>query len=186
MTISKPAALPIAACRTATTTGCLAVLPVWTASRPAFTRASGFNLLTSARQGKRQIMTVVLGGRSGGARDARVAALVNQHLGRASNRANPDLAEPQLAALEAGDDGEDGAEASSSTRLKAKGKKARPAVVAAVETTPAESQAALAFAADQPVLTGPAVRKRKNRKAVEPEKAQVAVAKKPNPRCAGS
>jgi D-alanyl-D-alanine carboxypeptidase len=48
--------------------------------KTGFTRASGFNLLTSARQGDRQIMTVVLGGSSGRARDQRVAALVADHL----------------------------------------------------------------------------------------------------------
>ncbi|MBN8534731.1 MAG: D-alanyl-D-alanine carboxypeptidase [Rhizobiales bacterium] len=51
--------------------------------KTGFTRASGFNLLTSARADGRHLITVVLGGRSGRARDAQVAALVEEHLPRA-------------------------------------------------------------------------------------------------------
>lgn len=51
--------------------------------KTGFTRASGFNLLTSARADGRHLITVVLGGRSSRARDAQVAALVEQHLPRA-------------------------------------------------------------------------------------------------------
>lgn len=52
--------------------------------KTGYTRASGFNLLTSARLGNRRIVTVVLGGRSGGARDRIVADLVDKHLESAS------------------------------------------------------------------------------------------------------
>lgn len=51
--------------------------------KTGYTRASGFNLLTSARVDGRHLITVVLGGRSGRARDAQVAALVEEHLPRA-------------------------------------------------------------------------------------------------------
>jgi D-alanyl-D-alanine carboxypeptidase len=51
--------------------------------KTGFTRASGFNLLTSARTDGRHLITVVLGGRSSRARDAQVAALVEEHLPRA-------------------------------------------------------------------------------------------------------
>ncbi|MGL5446101.1 MAG: serine hydrolase [Rhabdaerophilum sp.] len=51
--------------------------------KTGFTRASGFNLLTSARADGRHLITVVLGGRSSRARDAQVAALVEEHLPRA-------------------------------------------------------------------------------------------------------
>jgi D-alanyl-D-alanine carboxypeptidase len=51
--------------------------------KTGFTRASGFNLLTSARADGRHLITVVLGGRSSRARDAQVAALVEAHLPRA-------------------------------------------------------------------------------------------------------
>jgi D-alanyl-D-alanine carboxypeptidase len=51
--------------------------------KTGYTRASGFNLLTSAKSDGRHIITVVLGGRSGRARDAQVAALVDAYLPRA-------------------------------------------------------------------------------------------------------
>jgi D-alanyl-D-alanine carboxypeptidase len=51
--------------------------------KTGFTRASGFNLLTSAKSGERHIVAVVLGGRSGGTRDAAMASLVNASLPRA-------------------------------------------------------------------------------------------------------
>lgn len=51
--------------------------------KTGYTRASGFNLLTSAKSEGRHIITVVLGGKSGRIRDAQVATLVGQHLPRA-------------------------------------------------------------------------------------------------------
>lgn len=51
--------------------------------KTGYTRASGFNLLTSAKTEGRHIITVVLGGRSGRARDVQVAALVGEHMPRA-------------------------------------------------------------------------------------------------------
>lgn len=54
--------------------------------KTGYTRASGFNLLTSAKSGNRRIVAVVLGGRSGGHRDAIMANLVSNHINAASNR----------------------------------------------------------------------------------------------------
>jgi D-alanyl-D-alanine carboxypeptidase len=51
--------------------------------KTGFTRASGFNLLTSAKTGNRHLIAVVLGGRSGRIRDAQMASLVDDHLPRA-------------------------------------------------------------------------------------------------------
>jgi D-alanyl-D-alanine carboxypeptidase len=51
--------------------------------KTGFTRASGFNLLTSAKDGERHIVAAILGGRSGGARDAAMASLVGANLPRA-------------------------------------------------------------------------------------------------------
>lgn len=51
--------------------------------KTGFTRASGFNLLTSARSGDRHIMSAVLGGRSGASRDRIMASLVDANLPRA-------------------------------------------------------------------------------------------------------
>lgn len=48
--------------------------------KTGYTRASGFNLVTSMRRGNRHIVGVVLGGASAGARDARMRTLVEQHV----------------------------------------------------------------------------------------------------------
>jgi len=52
--------------------------------KTGYTRASGFNLLTSARDGNRHVIAVVLGGRSGRIRDAQMASLVENHMESAS------------------------------------------------------------------------------------------------------
>lgn len=52
--------------------------------KTGYTRASGFNLVTSARVDGRHIVAVVLGGTSGGARDARMASLVESYMPMAS------------------------------------------------------------------------------------------------------
>jgi D-alanyl-D-alanine carboxypeptidase len=54
--------------------------------KTGFTRASGFNLVTSVRRGNRHIVAVVLGGRSAGARDARMRDLIGQYIVEASTR----------------------------------------------------------------------------------------------------
>jgi D-alanyl-D-alanine carboxypeptidase len=51
--------------------------------KTGFTRASGFNLLTSARTGGRHVVAAVLGGRSGAVRDRIMANLVTAALPRA-------------------------------------------------------------------------------------------------------
>ncbi|MBL8575561.1 MAG: D-alanyl-D-alanine carboxypeptidase [Hyphomicrobiaceae bacterium] len=52
--------------------------------KTGYTRASGFNLVTSAKMDGRHIVGVVLGGSSGGARDARMASLVENYIQVAS------------------------------------------------------------------------------------------------------
>jgi len=52
--------------------------------KTGYTRASGFNLVSSVRRGNRHIVAVVLGGASGGARDARMRGLIEQHIASAS------------------------------------------------------------------------------------------------------
>jgi D-alanyl-D-alanine carboxypeptidase len=54
--------------------------------KTGYTRASGFNLLSSARAGGRHVVAVVLGGRSGAARDAQMRQLIVAHLPDAANR----------------------------------------------------------------------------------------------------
>ncbi len=52
--------------------------------KTGYTRLSGFNLMTSAKSDGRHIVSIVLGGRSGGSRDAIMANLVVAHLPKAS------------------------------------------------------------------------------------------------------
>lgn len=48
--------------------------------KTGYTRASGFNLVTSMRRGNRHIVAVVLGGRSGGSRDAAMRELITAYV----------------------------------------------------------------------------------------------------------
>jgi len=52
--------------------------------KTGYTRASGFNLVTSMRRGNRHLVGVVLGGRSGGSRDAIMRSLLAENLEKAS------------------------------------------------------------------------------------------------------
>src|ERR1700710_730800 len=76
--------------------------------KTGYTRASGFNLVTSMRRGNRHLVGVVMGGRSGGSRDAIMRSLLAENLEKASTRrtvaaiaerspsdANADVAEDQ-------------------------------------------------------------------------------------------
>jgi D-alanyl-D-alanine carboxypeptidase len=62
--------------------------------KTGFTRASGFNLVTSVRRNGRHIVAVVLGGRSAGQRDAHMRDLIGTHIKTASlRRTAPVIAE---------------------------------------------------------------------------------------------
>jgi D-alanyl-D-alanine carboxypeptidase len=52
--------------------------------KTGYTRASGFNLVSSMRRGNRHIVGVVLGGRSGGSRDATMRSLLAENLTKAA------------------------------------------------------------------------------------------------------
>jgi D-alanyl-D-alanine carboxypeptidase len=54
--------------------------------KTGYTRASGFNLVTSMRRGNRHLVGVVMGGRSGGSRDAIMRGLLAENLERASTK----------------------------------------------------------------------------------------------------
>ena len=54
--------------------------------KTGFTRASGFNLVTSIKRGNRYLVGVVLGGRSGGSRDAIMRNLLAEHLERGATK----------------------------------------------------------------------------------------------------
>ena len=62
--------------------------------KTGFTRASGFNLLTSVHRDGRFIVAVVMGGPSAGERDARMRALIGEHIKEAAlKRTAPMIAE---------------------------------------------------------------------------------------------
>jgi D-alanyl-D-alanine carboxypeptidase len=78
--------------------------------KTGYTRASGFNLVTSMRRGNRHLVGVVLGGRSGGSRDATMRGLLAENLEKAATKrtvaaiternssdANADVAEAEAA-----------------------------------------------------------------------------------------
>lgn len=54
--------------------------------KTGYTRASGFNLVTNLRRGNRHLVGVVMGGRSGGSRDATMRKLLAANLEKASGR----------------------------------------------------------------------------------------------------
>jgi D-alanyl-D-alanine carboxypeptidase len=78
--------------------------------KTGYTRASGFNLVSSLRRGNRHLVGVVMGGRSGGSRDAIMRNLLAENLDKAATTrtvaaiternvadANTDLAEAEAA-----------------------------------------------------------------------------------------
>ena len=54
--------------------------------KTGYTRASGFNLVTSMHRGNRFLIGVVLGGRSGGSRDATMRSLLAENLDKAATK----------------------------------------------------------------------------------------------------
>jgi len=62
--------------------------------KTGYTRASGFNLVTSVRRGARHIVAVVMGGNSGAERDAQMRDLIDRHIVEASvKREAPKIAQ---------------------------------------------------------------------------------------------
>jgi D-alanyl-D-alanine carboxypeptidase len=53
--------------------------------KTGYTRASGFNLITNLRRGNRHLVGVVMGGRSGGSRDAIMRGLLAENLEKAAS-----------------------------------------------------------------------------------------------------
>ena len=54
--------------------------------KTGYTRASGFNLVSSVSDGNRRIVAVVMGGQSGASRDRQMAGLIEEYLPKASGR----------------------------------------------------------------------------------------------------
>jgi D-alanyl-D-alanine carboxypeptidase len=65
--------------------------------KTGYTRASGFNLVSSVHRGDRRIVAVVLGGTSIGARDTRMRSLIEAHIAEASSHRTGPLAEVSAA-----------------------------------------------------------------------------------------
>jgi D-alanyl-D-alanine carboxypeptidase len=59
--------------------------------KTGYTRASGYNLVSSVADGDRRLVAVVMGGASGRSRDNQMAALINTYLPRTSTRGGGDL-----------------------------------------------------------------------------------------------
>ncbi len=59
--------------------------------KTGYTRAAGYNLVTSAQADGRSIVGVVMGGKSGGSRDAQMRALVAKYMPAASRRGSGNL-----------------------------------------------------------------------------------------------
>lgn len=59
--------------------------------KTGYTRASGFNLVSSVNTGGRRIVAVVLGGRSGSSRNAQMQKLISRYLGKATRRGGKQL-----------------------------------------------------------------------------------------------
>jgi D-alanyl-D-alanine carboxypeptidase len=85
--------------------------------KTGYTRASGFNLVTSMRRGNRHLVGVVMGGRSGGSRDAIMRNLLAENLEKGATRrtvaaitdrsgssANSDVAQADAAQTQGGVD----------------------------------------------------------------------------------
>ncbi|TIT56597.1 MAG: D-alanyl-D-alanine carboxypeptidase, partial [Mesorhizobium sp.] len=54
--------------------------------KTGYTRASGYNLVSSVNDGDRKLVAVVMGGASGRARDNQMAGLINAYMPKASTR----------------------------------------------------------------------------------------------------
>ena len=59
--------------------------------KTGYTRASGFNLVSSVKRGDRQIVAVVMGGKTGASRNAHMRQLIETYIRKASTRGRSDL-----------------------------------------------------------------------------------------------
>jgi D-alanyl-D-alanine carboxypeptidase len=74
--------------------GLLGNVPGVDGIKTGYTEASGYNLVASVQRGDRHIVSVVLGGKSGGARDTEMRKLIEEHVPKASaQRTAPPLTE---------------------------------------------------------------------------------------------
>jgi D-alanyl-D-alanine carboxypeptidase len=117
--------------------------------KTGYTRASGFNLVSSMRRGNRHLVGVVMGGRSGGSRDATMRNLLAENLDKAAAKRtvaaiterNPtdgtvDVAEAGTMASQSGAAAEPGLAAMPATRSISPAKPSLMAAAAAALPTP--------------------------------------------------
>jgi D-alanyl-D-alanine carboxypeptidase len=74
--------------------------------KTGYTRASGFNIVTSLRRGNRHLVGVVMGGRSGGSRDATMRNLLAENLDKAATKRTA-IAITERSGSDAGNDDSD-------------------------------------------------------------------------------
>lgn len=111
--------------------------------KTGYTRASGFNLLTSVKADGRHLIAVVLGGRSARSRDAQVAGLVDDHMDRAYAGRRTTAKSVDVATRDdAGEDEEDG---------KSAPVRENPALASSVPVSPALPPARLARQGAAPI-----------------------------------
>ena len=94
--------------------------------KTGYTRASGFNLVTSMKRGNRYVVGVVMGGRSGGSRDAIMRNLLAEHLDEASTRRTVAAITERGGNSQVASSADDSDEAE--TKVEAKGRAAAPVV----------------------------------------------------------
>jgi D-alanyl-D-alanine carboxypeptidase len=100
--------------------------------KTGYTNASGFNIVTNVRRDNRQLIAVVMGGRSAASRDVVVRRLIDTYMpsayaGAAMNRGTPQIAQA--------DDNDDAGAASSVAMAPQRPPVVRPAVVAEAPKT---------------------------------------------------
>jgi D-alanyl-D-alanine carboxypeptidase len=119
--------------------------------KTGYTRASGFNLVTSMRRGNRHLVGVVLGGRSGGSRDAMMRNLLAENLEKAATKRTV-AAITEHNASDAGADVADADSASQTAQAQVASAAPEPVAAASVRstTTPASRSIFAAAAASVP------------------------------------
>jgi D-alanyl-D-alanine carboxypeptidase len=106
--------------------------------KTGYTRASGFNLVTSMHRGNRFLIGVVMGGRSGGSRDATMRSLLAENLEKASSTRTA-AAITENGGQDTTADADDAASDARATMAQAG--TSEPAATAQVATTPAPAPA---------------------------------------------
>jgi D-alanyl-D-alanine carboxypeptidase len=132
--------------------------------KTGYTRASGFNLVTSMHRGNRFLVGVVMGGRSGGSRDAIMRNLLAENLEKAANKrtvaaiTDRNGSDANIEIAQAGDDSLPAPTAQAPAAVEAASAAAEPVAAPAVRSTGSVGRSifAAAAAAVPPAKTEPA------------------------------